>query len=164
MKYIGVKILNSAELMTKQVYCDMRGWNVPADEDPNEEVYLVEYEATEGTKPNLNPYKGYVSMSPKDVFEKAYRPCEKMSFGLAVEAARLGKKIARVGWNGANMFAYIVPAAKYKAQTSVIMDMAFDNDMIPYREYWALFTAQKDIAMWSPSGSDSLAEDWMIVK
>tara|TARA_R110000822_G_scaffold308799_1_gene437192 strand:+ start:496 stop:1065 length:570 start_codon:yes stop_codon:yes gene_type:complete len=87
-----------------------------------------------------------------------------MSFGMAIEAAKRGCKVGRIGWNGSGMFAYIVPAAKYKAQTSVMMDMAFDNDLIPYREYWALFTAQKDVATWSPSGSDSLANDWVIVK
>ena len=33
-----------------------------------------------------------------------------------------------------------------------------------YRPYWQLYTAQKDVAMWSPSGSDSLAEDWIIIE
>lgn len=26
-----------------------------------------------------------------------------------------------------------------------------------------LYTAQHDVAMWSPSGSDALADDWMIL-
>ena len=37
------------------------------------------------------------------------------------------------------------------------------DDMVPYRAYWALFTAQKDVATWAPSCSDTLAEDWRIV-
>ena len=86
-----------------------------------------------------------------------------MSFGQAVEAAKKGLKISRAGWNGLGMFAYIVPANKYPAQTEMIKGV-FENDMVPYREYWALKTAQNDVAMWAPSGSDSLANDWVIVE
>lgn len=85
-----------------------------------------------------------------------------MNFGQAIEAAKSGKKVAREGWNGVGMFAYIVPAASYPAQTEAARETF--GDMVPYRSYWALKTAQNDIAMWSPSGSDSLAEDWVIVE
>ena len=84
-----------------------------------------------------------------------------MSFGMAIEAARLGHKVARKGWNGTGMFAYIVPANSYPAQTEAIKGQ-FDNDMVPYREYWAIKTAQNDVTQWQPSGSDSLANDWVI--
>ena len=43
-----------------------------------------------------------------------------MNFGQAIEAAKEGKKVAREGWNGSNMFAYIVPANSYPAQTEMI--------------------------------------------
>ena len=90
---------------------------------------------------------------------------EGLDFGEAVRFAKLGKKIARKGWNGADMFAYIVPANKYPIERNASSPLkgVFEDDMIPYREYWALKTAQNDIAMWSPSGSDSLADDWVVV-
>lgn len=84
-----------------------------------------------------------------------------LSFGEAIMAARQGKKVQRAGWNGANMYAYIVPANSYPAQTDVAK--AEFGDMVPYREYWALKTAQGDVATWAPSGSDSLASDWVIL-
>jgi hypothetical protein len=84
-----------------------------------------------------------------------------MNFGQAVEAAKEGKRVARKGWNGANMFAYIVPAASYPAQTEAAKETF--GGLVPYRAYWALKTAQNDIATWSPSGSDSLAEDWEVL-
>jgi hypothetical protein len=31
-----------------------------------------------------------------------------LNFGKAIEAAKAGKRVARAGWNGAGMFAYIV--------------------------------------------------------
>jgi hypothetical protein len=88
----------------------------------------------------------------------------KGSFGSAIVAAKNGKKVARKGWNGSGMFAYIVPASSYPAQTGVAKEHFGENSMVPYRAYWALKTAQEDIATWSPSGSDSLAEDWTIVE
>lgn len=82
-----------------------------------------------------------------------------LTFGQAVALAKEGKAVARKNWNGSNMFAYIVPANSYPAQTGVAKEYFGDN-LVPYREYWALKTAQGDVACWAPSGSDSLATDW----
>lgn len=84
------------------------------------------------------------------------------TFGEATLAAKNGHKVGRAGWKGSGMFAYIVPANQYPAQTEAAR--ATFGDMVPYREYWALKTAQNDVATWAPSGSDSLAEDWTIVE
>ena len=62
------------------------------------------------------------------------------------------------------MFAYIVPRNSYPAITEIAKGFFREGNLVPYREYLALKTAQNDIATWSPSGSDSLAEDWMVVE
>lgn len=85
------------------------------------------------------------------------------SFGEAIRAAEEGHKVARSGWNGSGMFAYIVPANSYPPSTQIMKDY-FKGENVPYRAYWALKTAQDDVATWAPSGSDSLAHDWMIVE
>ncbi len=69
-KYVGMKIIN-AKPMSRLEYNTFRGWELPADEDGSDEGYLVEY--TDGGKANTEQYKGYVSWSPKDVFERAYK-------------------------------------------------------------------------------------------
>jgi len=66
-----------------------------------------------------------------------------MNFGQAIEAAKSGKKVARTGWNGSGMFAYIVPAMSYPPSTQVMQDY-FKGLLVPYRAYWALKTAQND--------------------
>jgi chromosome segregation ATPase len=38
------------------------------------------------------------------------------------------------------------------------------GELVPYRPYLALKTAQNDIATWNPSTSDCLAEDWFVVE
>ena len=89
---------------------------------------------------------------------------KEMNFGQAIEAMKAGKRVARAGWNGAGMFAYLVPAASYPAQTGAAKALFGENGMVPYREYMALKTAQGDVATWAPSCSDALAEDWEIVQ
>lgn len=67
--YVGTKFVN-AKPMNRQEYNDLRGWQVPSDENPSDEGYLVEY--IDGGKSNHPDFKGYISWSPKDVFERAY--------------------------------------------------------------------------------------------
>ncbi len=69
-KYVGMKIIN-AKPMSRAEYNIFRGWQLPADENGSDEGYLVEY--IDGGKANTEQYKGYVSWSPKDVFERAYK-------------------------------------------------------------------------------------------
>lgn len=57
--YIGTKAL-LAVVMTLGDYNIHRGWNIPENEDPKKEGYLVQYE------------DGYISWSPKEVFEESY--------------------------------------------------------------------------------------------
>lgn len=67
--YIGTKIIR-AKAMNRMEYNQLRGWAVPADENPADEGYLVEY--LDGGTPNLAGFDGYVSWSPKAQFEAAY--------------------------------------------------------------------------------------------
>lgn len=68
--YEGTKRIY-AEPMTRGEYNTYRGWETPADEDPTDPGYLVEY--TDGGKPNDSRHAGYISWSPADVFERAYK-------------------------------------------------------------------------------------------
>lgn len=158
--HIGTKLV-LATPMNRLDYNTYRGWDLPENENGSDKGQLVEY--VDGGESNHSEHVGYISWSPQDVFDNAYKSSGEMSFGMAIEAAKRGLKVARSGWNGAGMFAYIVPANAYPAQTDAVKGV-FDGDMVPYREYWALKTAQNDIATWSPSGSDSLAVDWCIVE
>lgn len=72
-KYIGTKQLK-AKPMNLGEYNEYRGWKLPDNENPNTEGYLVEYQ--DGGKPNDERHEGYISWSPKDVFEKAYKIAE----------------------------------------------------------------------------------------
>lgn len=69
-RFIGTKVVNAIPCM-RVTYCQLRGWEVPADENPEDDGYLIEY--TDRIE-NMHPdYQGYISWSPKEVFERAYR-------------------------------------------------------------------------------------------
>lgn len=85
-----------------------------------------------------------------------------LNFGQAIEALKQGKKVCREGWNGKNMYLYYVPANSYPALTENAKKEF--GESVPYRAYLALKTSQNDIATWSPSTSDALAEDWIIIE
>lgn len=69
-KFIGTNVVN-AKPMTHQEYNDLRNWTLPADESGADEGYLVEY--IDGGQSNHPDFEGYISWSPKAVFEKAYQ-------------------------------------------------------------------------------------------
>jgi hypothetical protein len=70
-RYIGTKVVLAGP-MTRQEYNNYRGWQLPSNENGADEGYLVEYEPD--GKPNVEGHQGYVSWSPKEQFDKAYRP------------------------------------------------------------------------------------------
>ena len=89
--YIGVKVV-AAEPMSRGEYNAYRGWKIPSDENPADEGYHIRYS------------DGYESWCPKKQFYEAYRRCDNMTFGIAIEALKKGKKVARAGWNGRKCF------------------------------------------------------------
>lgn len=60
-----------ARPMNRESYNLLRGWELPANENGADEGYLVEY--TDGGPTNHPDFAGYISWSPKEVFERGYR-------------------------------------------------------------------------------------------
>lgn len=110
---------------------------------------------------------GYVSWSPKDVFEEAYRLTDGMSFGLAIEAMKKGYRVARKGWNGKKMsVAYQkgypdgIPCNKNTAEAWGMKE----GELFKCRPYLQMRCADGTFQMWLASQSDILADDWYIVE
>lgn len=160
-KYIGVKLVLASE-MSRADYNALRGWTVPADENPADEGYLVEY--LDGGKPNHPDFTGYISWSPKKQFEDAYRPANGMTFGLAIEALKKGLRVARTGWNGKGMWLSLVAADGYALpNTNYVATPEFCGE--PHLLPWiGMKTADNGFVPWLASQTDVLAEDWAIVR
>ena len=67
--FIGTKVVHAIP-MSRAIYNDFRGWTMPENET-DDAGYLVEY--TDGGQANVEGYAGYISWSPKEVFERSYR-------------------------------------------------------------------------------------------
>lgn len=148
--------------MTRQEYNDFRGWDLPADEDGSDEGYLVEY--VDGGQANTPEYEGYVSWSPKDVFDRAYNSVEAMTFGDALVLIKAGKKVARQGWNGKGMFVFLVPGSRFKVNRKPLLGIYPEGREIDYHAHIDMKTADDKIVPWLASQTDVLAEDWTIVE
>lgn len=152
-QYIGTKIIEAEPAYR----CRDGGGKVfittsPKEAFPNypivEDGYRVRYQ------------DGYTSWSPKDVFEAAYRPTDGMPFGLAIEAAKKGKRIARKGWNGKGQYVELATSISYvdAGGTAVNAEhMATGNQALA-------FVGTSGVQMgWLASQADMLADDWAIV-
>ena len=158
--YIGIKEIN-AKPMNRLDYNNSRGWKLPADENGADEGYLVEY--IDGGQANTKEYKGYVSWSPEDVFERAYKPTDGMTFGLAIEALKKGYKVARKGWNGKNLWLVLqeeTPEVELR-EGSVYKKAGLDRVKID--AHIDMKTAQGTMQPgWLASQADMLSQDWEI--
>ncbi len=153
-KYVGTKQIE-AKAMTRGEYNNYRGWPIPADENPNDKGYLVKYS------------DGYESWSPEKQFNEAYRPCDNMTFGIALEMLKKGFRVARKGWNGKGMFVVFqkgypdgIPCNKQTAEAWGISE----GDLFKCNPYLQIRCVDGSHSMWVPSINDCLAEDWVIVE
>ncbi|WP_339820729.1 DUF2829 domain-containing protein [uncultured Paracoccus sp.] len=151
-RHIGTKLID-ARPMTRQAYNDYRGWPLPADENGDDAGYLVEY--LDGGQANHPDHAGYISWSPAEVFEKAYRPVTGMSFGLAIEALKAGQRVARAGWNGKGMW-----LAHVNAYDVGVRSTGFGIALLPWI---GMKTADGCFVPWLASQTDMLADDWQVV-
>lgn len=107
---------------------------------------------------------GYVSWSPKDVFEAAYQPIDAMSFGHAIAAMKAGDRVARAGWNGKGMFLFLVAGSVFKVNRPPLLDIYPEGTEINYHAHIDMKTADGMVVPWLASQTDMLADDWMIVE
>ena len=88
---------------------------------------------------------GYVSWSPKDVFEAAYQEIDALSFGHAIVAMKEGRRVARAGWTG-QWLALEDHEGKIQIRTYTT------EGPVPY------------IRGWIASNADIFANDWRILE
>ena len=135
--YIGTKKIKAMP-MTKIAYNQLRGWETPENEDKTEMGYLVEYL---NSVPNHAEFEGYISWSPKDVFEEAYSKYESLDFGKAISLLKEGLKLVR--------------------RCNSITGLGIDNSIRLY--------SKNNTIVWSdglpfiPTSEDLLANDWQVV-
>lgn len=87
----------------------------------------------------------------------------KMTFSDALDAVKNGHRIAREGWNGKNMFLFLVPGSTFKVNREPLLGIYPEGTEINYHAHIDMKTAQGYVAPWLASQADLLADDWMVV-
>lgn len=164
--FIGTKLVKATP-MTRLEYNEYRGWTLPENENGADTGFIVEY--LDGGQANDSRHAGYISWSPEAVFERAYRPTTGMTFGLAIEALKAGKKVARAGWNGKGMWLSLVVSIhdiQREGTTLPVYRLTIDDagtgaTALPWI---GMKTADNKFVPWLSSQTDMLAEDWAVVE
>lgn len=173
--YFGTKQI-IATAMTRLTYDQYRGWELPSDENGDDAGYLVEY--VDGGASNHPDHAGYISWSPSDVFDRAYQESGSMSFGHAIEAMKLGRKVARNGWNGKGMWAALTPGSAFDARyakeghaSKLRADELQSNlphdgsenviELLPHIDMRAADGSM--VVGWLPSQTEMLSNDWAVI-
>lgn len=107
------------------------------------------------------------------------RSLNEMNFGEALEALKLGKKVARAGWNGKGMWlilvpgtfpAKLVPGSVYHTALLNEFELTSASDeiqseILPHIDMWTVNASGRRAMLpgWIASQTDMLAEDWTIV-
>ena len=148
MKYIGSKIVD-AEAMSRGEYNEYRGWSIPTDENPADEGYMLHHES------------GRKSWMPKAEFEATYRRTDGLNFGLALEAAKKGMRIARAGWNGKGMYVFLADEMDFHTYADL---SEFEENCVKVLDCLCMRTADGSICPgWLASQTDMLADDWTVL-
>ena len=128
-KYIGTK--------------EVLAWEQDKDDRPG---YAVKYP------------DGYISWSPKEVFEAAYRVAEgseqRLTFGDAIHFLKAGHRVARTGWNGKGMWLEQQVPDEHSKMTLPYIFMSYPDN--------AQNTPGARVP-WLASQTDMLTEDWVVL-
>lgn len=87
-----------------------------------------------------------------------------MNFSQALDEIKAGKKVSRSGWNGKNMFVFLVPGSRFKVNRPPLLGIYPEGTEIDYHAHVDMRTASGQIVPWLASQTDLLADDWGVVE
>jgi hypothetical protein len=86
-----------------------------------------------------------------------------MDFKYALNDLKEGRKVQRRGWNGKNMFLFLVSRWNFSLDAAPALDGDNESFSCPTLPFIAMKTADYCIVPWLASQTDMLATDWQVV-
>lgn len=86
-----------------------------------------------------------------------------MDFSQALVALKKGSKVQRTGWNGKNMFIFLVPGSTFKVNRAPLLGIYPEGTEINYCPHIDMKTADNKVVPWLCSQTDLLAEDYVVL-
>lgn len=87
-----------------------------------------------------------------------------LDFSEALVSLKAGKKVARRGWNGKGMFAFMVAGSEFEVNRAPLDQFYPVGTKVTYRPHLDLKAVDGTIGVWVPSQTDILANDWEVVE
>ena len=181
------KIINITQIVSKEIFT----YSLHLDGEEGERVMVSEGWVSKHN-PIVGGYfvqysDDYQSYSPAEAFEAGYTKSSAMSsrevireaiirpgtimsggpkrsFGVALHAMRDGKRVAREGWNGKEMFIFLVDGSTFKVNRPPLNKFYEEGTEVNYHPHVDMKTADGNIVPWLCSQTDMLAEDWLIIE
>lgn len=166
MKYIRLNEVEAEPMKFgefKEKFPKSGGANV--ERNAEDDGYVITYRKGEANE--------YVSWCPKAEFDAVSRPTDGMTFGMAIEMMKRGRKVARKGWNGKGMMIWLNPEETLNAEQcndEMLRQLINDNGgeilgLGTICMYTHDSTGRKAILVgWLASQSDMICEDWVVVE
>lgn len=86
-----------------------------------------------------------------------------MNFGQALEELKVGKKVARTGWNGKGMFLCLANTIDFETKADLSCCEHLEGELV--LPAIVMKTADNHFCVgWLASQTDMLAEDWCVVQ
>lgn len=86
-----------------------------------------------------------------------------MDFSDALKCIKRGQRVSREGWNGKNMFIFLVPGSTFEVNREPLLSILGAGTMVDYHGHVDMRTATGQIVPWLCSQTDLLAVDWGVV-
>ena len=83
-----------------------------------------------------------------------------LTFSEALNLIKQNKKVARSGWNGKDMFIFLVPGSTFIVNRPPLLGIYPEGTTINYCPHIDMRTADGKIVPWLASQTDVLANDW----
>ena len=74
-----------------------------------------------------------------------------------------GKRASRTGWNGTDMFIFLVPESTFSVSREPLLSILGEGTQVSYHGHIDMRTANGQIVPWLCSQTDIMAEDWELV-
>ena len=88
-----------------------------------------------------------------------------MEFSSALLAVKyVNARAARTGWNGKDMFIFLVPGSTFKVNRPPLLGIYPEGTEIKYHGHIDMKTADGMVVPWLASQTDILAADWFLVE
>ena len=130
-------VVVNAQPMSLGKYNDFRGWELPSNENANDEGYLIE---CLNENPNTAEYNGYVTWASKSQFEHSFSADGCLSCGHALELLSYSSDVVltRKGWGGGER-------------------LVMDSGVVSIKK------STGDVVAWTPSNEDMTARDYVTI-